>query len=318
MKPTGSNESFVHKAKAELERQRSLKKAKSQGQLIPASAPVTPRDHEQSGNKPGQLKRAATTNALFDRQSNGSVVSINAQPIAVTKNQPSNYANLPGYDINEGDNESDSEFDSSNEIDLTANDSMMQASANNEDKSQIPIKTMNDTMESRLLGDEDNNTAQLHAKQISVASTSINTDSDFYDNYEQHSLGSDDSDEGPTTLAGKFMHWFTMPLQILFKLTCPPAGEGESCEKLYGVTFAISVVHVAIFSFILSSIVGAWVTAWGMPQALFGMLLIAIGAEIPDTIESVTMARKTYGSMAVSNCQGTQVINIGIGLGLPW
>eukprot|EP00483_Globobulimina_turgida_P002913 UN02918 len=30
------------------------------------------------------------------------------------------------------------------------------------------------------------------------------------------------------------------------------------------------------------------------------------------------MAKKTYGSMAVSNCQGTQVINIGIGLGLPW
>ena len=55
-----------------------------------------------------------------------------------------------------------------------------------------------------------------------------------------------------------------------------------------------------------------------MPQALFGMILISIGAEIPDTIESVTMARKAYGSMAVSNCQGTQVINIGIGLGLPW
>ena len=96
------------------------------------------------------------------------------------------------------------------------------------------------------------------------------------------------------------------------------AQKGESCEKLYGVTFCISVIHVAIFSFILSSVVGAWVTAWGMPQSLFGMLLIAVGAEIPDTIESVTMAKKAYGSMAVSNCQGTQVINIGIGLGLPW
>ena len=84
------------------------------------------------------------------------------------------------------------------------------------------------------------------------------------------------------------------------------------------MTFFISVCHVAVFSFLLSSVIGAWVSAWGMPQALFGMLLIAIGAEIPDTIESVTMARKAYGSMAVSNCQGTQVINIGIGLGMPW
>ena len=75
---------------------------------------------------------------------------------------------------------------------------------------------------------------------------------------------------------------------------------------------------MAVFSFLLSSVIGAWVSAWGMPQALFGMILISIGAEIPDTIESVTMARKAYGSMAVSNCQGSQVINIGIGLGLPW
>ena len=65
----------------------------------------------------------------------------------------------------------------------------------------------------------------------------------------------------------------------------------------------MSIIWVAVFSYILSSIIGAWVVAWHMPQALFGMLLIAVGAEIPDTIESVTMARKGYGSMAVSNCQ---------------
>ena len=172
----------------------------------------------------------------------------------------------------------------------------------------------NDTMDTHLLDTNDEEQDEpILGKQISTASTSFSTDDDFY----QSDL-SDNSDEGPTTIAGKAIHWFTMPLQILFKLTCPPAGEGQSCEKLYGLTFAISVIHVAIFSFILSSVIGAWVSAWGMPQALFGMLLIAIGAEIPDTIESVTMAKKAYGSMAVSNCQGTQVINIGIGLGLPW
>jgi len=125
-------------------------------------------------------------------------------------------------------------------------------------------------------------------------------------------------DEEEMGALGKVMHWITMPLQLLFKFTCPPAGEKQSCERLYGLTFFISVCWVAVFSYLLSSIVGAWVKAWEMPQALFGMLLIAVGAEIPDTIESVTMARKAYGSMAVSNCQGTQVINIGIGLGLPW
>ena len=130
--------------------------------------------------------------------------------------------------------------------------------------------------------------------------------------------GSAQSIETQSAICGKFLRWFTLPLRLLFKYTCPAAGEGATYERLYGLTFVVSVMHIAVFSFILSSVIGAWVTAWEMPQALFGMVLIAVGAEIPDTIESITMARKTYGSMAVSNCQGTQVINIGVGLGLPW
>ena len=35
-------------------------------------------------------------------------------------------------------------------------------------------------------------------------------------------------------------------------------------------------------------------------------------------IQSVTVARRGYGSMAVSNSCGSQIINILIGLGLPW
>merc|ERR1711981_1005576 len=53
-------------------------------------------------------------------------------------------------------------------------------------------------------------------------------------------------------------------------------------------------------------------------MAVFGLILVSLGAEIPDTIESVTVARKGYGTMAVANCQGTQVVNIAIGLGLSW
>ena len=45
---------------------------------------------------------------------------------------------------------------------------------------------------------------------------------------------------------------------------------------------------------------------------------IAVGAVIPDRSQSVTVARRGYGSMAVSNSTGSQIINILIGLGLPW
>eukprot|EP01084_Bolivina_argentea_P151213 263959_1 len=89
----------------------------------------------------------------------------------------------------------------------------------------VPI---NDTKETRLLDDENedeyfNNNHMLN-RQISDTST-IKTDID-YDDPRKLTDGSDDSNDsndGPTTLIGKAMHWFTMPLQLLFKFTCPPA-----------------------------------------------------------------------------------------------
>merc|ERR1711879_25714 len=93
---------------------------------------------------------------------------------------------------------------------------------------------------------------------------------------------------------------------------------GHAYENYYLLTFLISLVYVSIFSFVLSSVVERWVSLSGLSMIFFGLILVSMGAEIPDTIESVTVARKGYGSMAVSNCQGTQVINICMGLGLPW
>jgi len=80
----------------------------------------------------------------------------------------------------------------------------------------------------------------------------------------------------------------------------------------------MTFVWVSIFSYVLSSIIERWVAISGVNMAVFGLILVSLGAEIPDTIESVSVAKKGYGSMAVANCQGTQVINIALGLGLPW
>ena len=56
-----------------------------------------------------------------------------------------------------------------------------------------------------------------------------------------------------------------------------------------------------------------------MPAALafFGIVLVALGAEIPDTINSVTVAKRGYGSMSTSSCMGSQICNICVGLGEP-
>ena len=55
-----------------------------------------------------------------------------------------------------------------------------------------------------------------------------------------------------------------------------------------------------------------------MSTVILGITLVAAGGEVPDTIQSLAVAKKGYGSLAVANCIGAQVVNIGVGLGLPW
>lgn len=110
----------------------------------------------------------------------------------------------------------------------------------------------------------------------------------------------------------------TSPLKFLFMITCPKAVIGERFECLYPLAFIISFVWIAAFSFVVSEVVEEWVVKTGINEAFFGLTLIAIGAEIPDTIQSVTVARRGYGSMAVSNCIGSQIVNLCIGLGFSW
>ncbi len=55
-----------------------------------------------------------------------------------------------------------------------------------------------------------------------------------------------------------------------------------------------------------------------IPAATLGMYVVAVGAQIPDTVQAVAVARRGHGSMAVASAVASQVINILVGLGVPW
>uniref|UniRef100_A0A7S2GP88 Sodium/calcium exchanger membrane region domain-containing protein n=1 Tax=Haptolina brevifila TaxID=156173 RepID=A0A7S2GP88_9EUKA len=112
--------------------------------------------------------------------------------------------------------------------------------------------------------------------------------------------------------------WALMPLQFALKCTCPECAHDSPGARLYPVTLVSSFIWVAFFSTVISAVVTRGGDMLGIPKTFLGMYVIAIGAEIPDTIQSVTVAKRGYGSMAVSNSTGSQIINILIGLGVPW
>ena len=143
--------------------------------------------------------------------------------------------------------------------------------------------------------------------------------------------GGDDDDDGPSWLdklphpLAKAAHFISkacsaslIPLKFALKYTCPECAHDSPTAKSYPITLCTSFTWVAIMSTIIAAVVSRWGELLCIPSSFLGMYVVAIGAEIPDTIQSVTVARRGYGSMAVSNSCGSQIINILIGLGLPW
>ena len=104
------------------------------------------------------------------------------------------------------------------------------------------------------------------------------------------------------------------PYDAFFKWTHP---DPES-RKWWPLTLLLSLAWVALLSFVISTIITRWVTVSGVPASFLGLILVSVGAEIPDTIASVTVAKRGYGSLATSNCMASQITNIALGLGMPW
>lgn len=130
--------------------------------------------------------------------------------------------------------------------------------------------------------------------------------------------GGSESSEGEHGPMWEIFEKAIYPMELLLASTCPECQINTPEEDWYLFTFGMSFFWVAIFSFIISSVVERWVTLSGMPMSFFGLLVVSVAAQTPDTLESLAVSKKGYGSMAVANCQGTQTINIGIGLAIPW
>jgi K+-dependent Na+/Ca+ exchanger-like protein len=87
--------------------------------------------------------------------------------------------------------------------------------------------------------------------------------------------------------------------------------------KYYGV-FLISIVFIAILSWVLVESAIKISHILDVPKAVIGLTVLAIGTSVPDLLSSVIVAKQGRGEMAISNSVGSNIFDILIGLGLPW
>ena len=89
-------------------------------------------------------------------------------------------------------------------------------------------------------------------------------------------------------------------------------------EKSYGRAFAVSVLFIALLSYVLVESAILFSDALRVPPVAVALTLLAAGTSVPDLFASVVVARQGRGDMAVANAVGSNVFDILIGLGLPW
>jgi len=89
-------------------------------------------------------------------------------------------------------------------------------------------------------------------------------------------------------------------------------------EKYYIFNFLMSIVLIALLSWVLVESAVVISEAMGIPKYVIALTVLAFGTSIPDMISSIIVAKQGRGGMAISNALGSNIFDILIGLGLPW
>ena len=109
----------------------------------------------------------------------------------------------------------------------------------------------------------------------------------------------------------KKWHKITRPLDWAMDKLFPPA-------KHYYLVFLTSIAFIMAISWVLVESAVSISNAFGIPEAIIALTVLAAGTSIPDLISSIIVAKQGRGDMAISNAIGSNIFDILFGLGVPW
>ncbi|XP_028253346.1 sodium/potassium/calcium exchanger 4 isoform X2 [Parambassis ranga] len=121
----------------------------------------------------------------------------------------------------------------------------------------------------------------------------------------------------PRGVGNKFKWLISWPLLLLLFFTVPNCAKPR-WERYFMVSFILSTVWIAVFSYLMVWMVTIIGYTLGIPDVIMGITFLAAGTSVPDCIASLIVARQGLGDMAVSNTIGSNVFDILVGLGVPW
>jgi len=118
----------------------------------------------------------------------------------------------------------------------------------------------------------------------------------------------------PDNLKDQILWYLGLPIYFSLYYTLPE----PSAPWLFLVTFSLSLVWIALYSFFLVWWVEILGEVFHIPTVVMSFTLLAAGTSIPDAVSSVAVARMGEGDMAVSSSIGSNIFDILVGLPIPW
>ncbi|XP_072241234.1 sodium/potassium/calcium exchanger 1-like [Leuresthes tenuis] len=118
----------------------------------------------------------------------------------------------------------------------------------------------------------------------------------------------------PDTRCKQVSYVFLLPIVLPLRLTVPDVHNQKS-RKFFVVTYAVSILWIGVFSYLMMWWAHQVGETFGSPYIL---PILAAMTSNPDLITSVIVARKGLGDMAVSSTVGSNIFDITMSLPVPW
>ena len=83
------------------------------------------------------------------------------------------------------------------------------------------------------------------------------------------------------------------------------------------LSFMFGFILLLAASFALGSVSGALSEGLGISEYVLGITVFGIGTSLPTIVASIQAARKNYIDIVLGNVFGGNIVNIGLGIGLP-
>jgi K+-dependent Na+/Ca+ exchanger-like protein len=145
----------------------------------------------------------------------------------------------------------------------------------------------------------------------------------FFEDRQKAGAAAEEEEQGcfppwpSESLQAKLMYIVSLPLMIPIYCTTPDVNKAR-LEKYFLVTFAMSIIWIAIFAYVMVWLATVFGWVCRIPSVVMGLTLLAAGTSVPDLLSSIIVAMQGKGDMAVSSSIGSNIFDILIGLPLPW